>query len=84
MELHFFKTSSDFYFYFFHFKFLSIFSLTDIQPALSLHLASPYLVPWAFPLKKMGGAIFVGKALETRLDIPIIRHFRKERETGPS
>ena len=51
MELHFFKTSSDFYF-FFHFKFLSTFSLTDIEPALTLHLASPDLVPRAFPLKK--------------------------------
>ena len=68
MELHFFKTSSDFYF-FFHFKFLSTFSLTDIEPALTLHLASPdlvprafNLVPRAFPLKKNGRSHFCRKS----------------------
>ena len=58
MELHFFKTSSDFYF----FTFLSTFSLTDIQPALTLHLASPDLVPRAFPLKKNWRSHFCRKS----------------------
>ena len=62
MELHFFKTSSDFYFYFFHFKFLSTFSLTDIEPALTLLLASPDLVPRAFPLKKNWRSHFCRKS----------------------
>ena len=45
--------------------FLSTFSLTDIEPALTLHLASPdlvprafNLVPRAFPLKKNGRSHF--------------------------
>ena len=70
MELHFFKTSSDFYFYFFHFKFLSIFSLTDIQPALTLHLASPYL-------KKNGRSHFCRKSPGDEVGHPHHSPFQK-------
>ena len=77
MELHFFKTSSDFYLFFFHFKFWSTFSLTDIQPALTLHLASPDLVPRAFPLKKNWRSHFCRKSPGDEVGHPHHSPFQK-------